>query len=140
MRGRKAVTCYWCSKGITLETFNCKKEEQKSTRHGGQGLIYKTSFFIFTSVFAIFLAFQQAYIEFTEQLDKLDTEKSRTSGTLRQFQERTGQESKTDIHSAFISIQYQYKAVLKLILKTILILNRLLNIESRLRIYRALIL
>ena len=32
--------------------------------------------------------------------------------------------------SAFISVQYQYEAVL----------NRLLNIESRLRIYRALIL
>jgi len=43
-------------------------------------------------------------------------------------------------NSAFISIQYQYEAVLKLILKTILILNRLLNIESRLRIYGALIL
>jgi len=41
-------------------------------------------------------------------------------------------------NSAFISIQYQYKAVLKLILKKILLLNRLLNIESGLRIYRAL--
>ena len=44
------------------------------------------------------------------------------------------------LSSAFISIQYQYEAVLKLILKTILILNRLLNIKSRLGIYRALIL
>ena len=41
--------------------------------------------------------------------------------------------------SAFISIQHQYEAVLKLVLKTILLLNRLLNIESGLRIYRVLI-
>jgi len=40
--------------------------------------------------------------------------------------------------SAFISIQHQYETVLKLILKTILLLNRLLNIESGLRIHRAL--
>jgi len=85
MRGRKAVTCYWCSKGTALETFSCKNEEQRNTRNGGQGLIYKTSFFIFTSVFVIFLAFQQAYMEFVEQLNKLDTEKSRTSGILGQF-------------------------------------------------------
>ena len=92
MRGRKAKAYHWCSKETALETaletFSCKNKEQKSTRHGRQGLIYKISYFIFTSIFAIFLAFQQAYAEFVEQLD---TEKSRTSGTLRQFQqERAG--------------------------------------------------
>ena len=93
MRGRKATACYWCSKETALETFSCKTEEQKNTKHGGQGLIYKTLFFIFTSIFTIFLAFQQAYIKFTEQLD--------TSGTLRQFhQEKTGQENKRDIQAA----------------------------------------
>ena len=57
MRGRKATTCYWCSKEIALEMFSCKIEEQKNTRHGGQGLIYKTLFFIFISVFTVFLTF-----------------------------------------------------------------------------------
>jgi len=57
-------------------------------KYGGQGLIYKTSFFIFTLIFIIFFAFQQAYIEFIEQLD---IEKSRTLGTPRQsYQERMG--------------------------------------------------
>ena len=93
MRGRKAKAYHWYSKETALETFSCKNEEQKSTRLGRQGLIYKISFFIFTSIFAIFLAFRQAYIEFAEQLD--------TSGTPRQFQqERAGQKSKTDIHAA----------------------------------------
>ena len=77
MRGRKAKAYYWCSKETALETFSYKIEEQKSARHGRQGLIYKTSFFIFTSIFAILLAFRQAYTEFAEQLD--------TSGTLKQF-------------------------------------------------------
>ena len=40
------------------------------------------------------------------------------------------------VTSAFISIKYQYEAVLKLISKTILLLNKLPSIESRLRIYR----
>jgi len=57
MRGRKAMACYWCSKETALETISCKTEEQKNIKYGGQGLIYKTSFFIFTLVFAIFLAF-----------------------------------------------------------------------------------
>ena len=82
MRGRKAKAYYWCSKEIALETFSCRNKEQKSIRLGKQGLIYKISFFIFTSIFAILLAFRQAYIEFVEQLD---IEKSRTLGTLRQF-------------------------------------------------------
>ena len=82
MRGRKVKAYYWYSKETALETFSCKIEEQKSARYGGQGLIYKTSFFIFTSIFAILLAFQQAYTEFVEQLA---TEKSRTLGTPRQF-------------------------------------------------------
>ena len=42
------------------------------------------------------------------------------------------------VTSAFISIKYQYEAVLKLISKTILLLNKLPSIESRLRIYRTL--
>ena len=93
MRGRKATACYQCSKGTALETFSCKTDKQKSTRLSKQGLIYKISFFIFTSIFAILLAFQQAYTEFAEQLD--------TPGTPRQFQqERAGQKSKTDIQAA----------------------------------------
>ena len=93
MRERKATAYYWCSKKTALKTFSCKNKEQKSTRLSKQGLIYKISFFIFTSIFAILLAFQQAYIEFAEQLD--------TSGTLKQFQqERAGQKSKTDIQAA----------------------------------------
>ena len=56
------------------------------------------SFFIFISIFVILLAFRQAYTEFVEQLD---IEKSRTSGTPRQFhQGRARQESKTDIQAA----------------------------------------
>ena len=82
MRGRKAKAYYWCSKETALETFSCRNKEQKSTRLGRQGLIYKISFFIFTSIFAILLAFRQAYIEFIEQLD---IEKSRILGTPRQF-------------------------------------------------------
>ena len=93
MRGRKAKAYHWCSKETALETFSYKNEEQKYTRHGRQGLIYKISFFIFTSIFAIFLAFQQAYAEFAEQLD--------TAGTPRQFHHgRTGKKSKTDIQAA----------------------------------------
>ena len=42
------------------------------------------------------------------------------------------------VTGAFISIQYQYEAVLKLILEAVLLLNKLLNIESGLRIYRTL--
>ena len=84
MRGRKAKAYHWCSKETALETFSCKNKEQKSTRLGKQGLIYKISFFIFTSIFAIFLAFQQAYAEYAEQLD--------TS--------RARQESKRDIQAA----------------------------------------
>lgn len=42
------------------------------------------------------------------------------------------------VTSAFISIQYQYEAVLKLISKIILLLNTLPSIEYRLRIYRTL--
>jgi len=72
------MACYWCSKETALETFSCNIEERKNTRHGGQGLIYKTSLFIFISIFVIFFAFQQAYIKFMEQLD---AEKNRTSGT-----------------------------------------------------------
>ena len=90
MRGKKVKAYHQCSKETALEMFSCKNKEQKSTRLGEQGLIYKISFFIFTSLFAILLAFQQAYTEFTEQLD--------TSGTPRQFQqERAGQKNKTDI-------------------------------------------
>ena len=90
MRGRKAKAYYWCSKETAIETFSYKNKEQKSTTHGRQGLIYKISFFIFTSIFAIFLAFQQAYAEFAKQLD--------TAGTPRQFYHgRARQESKTDI-------------------------------------------
>ena len=73
MRRRKAKAYYWCSKETALETFSCKIKEQKSTRLSKQGLIYKTSFFIFTSIFAILLAFQQAYTEFIEQLDASET-------------------------------------------------------------------
>ena len=73
MRGRKAKAYYWCSKETALETFSCKNEERKSTRLGKQGLIYKISFFIFTLIFAILLAFRQAYTEFAEQLDALET-------------------------------------------------------------------
>jgi len=91
MRGRKAKAYHWCSKETALETFSCKNKEQKSTRLGKQGLIYKISFFIFTSIFAILLAFRQAYTEFAEQLD--------TPGTLRQFHQ-TSQESKRDIQTA----------------------------------------
>ena len=99
MRGRRAKAYHWYSKETALaQTFSCKNKEQKSTRHGRQGLIYKISFFIFTSIFAILLAFRQAYTEFVEQLD---SEKSRTSGTPRQFhQGRARQESKTDIQAA----------------------------------------
>ena len=82
MQGRKAKAYHWCSKETALETFSYKIEEQKSARHGGQGLIYKILFFTFTSIFAILLAFRQAYIEFIEQLD---IEKSRILGTPRQF-------------------------------------------------------
>ena len=57
MRGRKAKAYYWYSKEIALETFSCKNEEQKSIRLSKQGLIYKISFFIFISIFAILLAF-----------------------------------------------------------------------------------
>jgi len=57
MRGKKVIACYWCSKEITLETFSYKNKEQKNIRNGRQGLIYKTSFFIFILVFVIFLAF-----------------------------------------------------------------------------------
>ena len=57
MRGRKAKAYYWYSKETALETFSCKNEERKSTRLGEQGLIYKTLFFIFTSIFAILLTF-----------------------------------------------------------------------------------
>ena len=77
MRGRKAKAYYWYSKETALETFSCKNKEHKNIRHGRQGLIYKILFFIFILIFAIFLAFQQAYAEFIEQLD--------TSGTPRQF-------------------------------------------------------
>ena len=98
IRGRKAKAYHWYSKETALETFSCRNKEQKSTRLGKQGLIYKISFFIFTSIFAILLAFRQAYTEFVEQLD---TEKSRTSGTPRQFhQGRARQESETDIQAA----------------------------------------
>ena len=82
MRGRKAKAYYWYSKETALETFSYKNKERKSTRLSEKGLIYKILFFIFTSIFAILLAFRQAYIEFAEQLD---IEKSRTLGTLRQF-------------------------------------------------------
>ena len=93
MRGRKAKAYHWYSKETALETFSCRNKEQKSTRLGKQGLIYKISFFIFTSIFAILLAFRQAYIEFAEQLD--------ASETPRQFyQGRARQESKTDIQAA----------------------------------------
>ena len=73
MRGRKAKAYHWYSKETALETFSCKNKKRKSTRLSKQGLIYKTSFFIFTSIFAILLAFQQAYTEFAEQLDASET-------------------------------------------------------------------
>ena len=96
MRGRKAKAYYWYSKETALETFSCKNKEQKSTRLGEQGLIYKITFFFFTSIFAIFLAFRRAYMGFIKQLDKLDMEKSRTSRTRRQFH----QKNKRDIQAA----------------------------------------
>ena len=87
MRGRKAKAYHWYSKETALETFSCKNEEQRSARLGRQGLIYKISFFIFTSIFAILLTFRQAYTEFAEQLDTL--------GTTKQFHHgRTSQGSK----------------------------------------------
>ena len=91
MRGRKAKAYHWYSKETALETFSCRNKEQKSTRLGKQGLIYKISFFIFTSIFAILLAFRQAYTEFAEQLD--------TSGTLKQFHQ-TSQGSKRYMQAA----------------------------------------
>ena len=77
IRGKKATAYYWRSKETALETFSYKNKEQKNTRLGKQGLIYKILFFIFTLIFAILLAFRQAYTEFAEQLD--------ISGTPRQF-------------------------------------------------------
>ena len=101
MQGRKAKAYHQCNQGTALKTFSCKNKKQKSTRLSKQGLIYKISFFFFISIFTILLTFQQAYIEFAEQLNKLNTKKSRTSGTPKQFhQKKKKQESKKNIQAA----------------------------------------
>ena len=66
MRGRKVKACYWCSKGNDLETLGNKYWKKKNIRHGGETLIYNMSFYIFKLIFAILLALQIAYREFTE--------------------------------------------------------------------------
>ena len=56
MQGKKAKAYYWCNQGTALETFSYKNKEQKGIKYE-QGLVYKTSFFIFMLVFVILLAF-----------------------------------------------------------------------------------
>ena len=80
MRGRKVKTCYQCSKGNNVKTFSNKIRKRKDIKYSREALIYNMSFYIFKLVFAIFLALQKTYKEFTAEMDG---ESSRVLGMLR---------------------------------------------------------
>jgi len=70
MQGRKVRTCNWCSERNVLKIFNYKCGEKKNIRHGGETLIYNTSFYIFKLIFIIFFALQKAYKEFIKEINR----------------------------------------------------------------------
>ena len=85
MRGRKAKTCYWCSKGNNAETFSNKIRKKKNIRNSGETLIYNISFYIFKLVFIIFLTLQETYKEFTVEINGESSRVLGMLGNLGQF-------------------------------------------------------
>ena len=85
MRGRKAKTCYWCSKGNNEEPFSNKIRKKKDIRNGGETLIYNVLFYIFKLIFAIFFALQETYKEFTVEIDRESSRVLGMLGNLGQF-------------------------------------------------------
>ena len=85
MRGRKAKACYQCGKGNNLETLSNKYQKKKSISHRGEILIYNASFYIFKLIFAILLALQTTYREFTEQMDRENSRVLEMAEMLGQF-------------------------------------------------------
>ena len=67
MRGRKAKTCYWCSKGNNAKTFSYKIRKRKDIRYSRKTLIYNVLLYIFKLVFIIFFLLYRKLIKNLQQ-------------------------------------------------------------------------